>query len=82
MATLTETLKALQEQVTILSRGGSNNSSNTRSNKNNKSYCWTHERTCNPRHVSLNCRNKRDGHKDEAVLSNRMGGSDKYCVDM
>ena len=63
MATLTETLKALQEQVTNLSSGGSNNSTNTRNNKNNKSYCWTHGRTRNPRHVSSNCRNKQDGHK-------------------
>ena len=39
MPTLTETLKALQEQVTNLSHGGSNTSTNTRSNKNNKSYC-------------------------------------------
>ena len=59
MSTLTETLKALQEQVTILSHGESNNSTNTRNNKNNKSYCWTHGRTRNPRHVSLNCRNKK-----------------------
>ena len=54
MATLTETLKALQEQVKILSSGRTNSSTNTRSNKNNKSYCWTHERTRNPRHVSSN----------------------------
>ena len=39
MATLTGTLRILQEQVTNLSRGGSNTSTNTRSNKNNKSYC-------------------------------------------
>ena len=82
MATLTETLKAFQEQVTILSRGGSNNSTNTRSNKNNKSHCWTHGRTRNPRHVGSNYRNKKDKHKDEAALSNRIGGSEKYCADM
>ena len=62
--------------------GGSNNSTNTRSNKNNKSYCWTHWRTRNLRHVSSNYRNKKDEHKDEAALSNRIGGSDKYCADM
>ena len=82
MATLMGTLKALQEQVINLFRGGSNTSTNTRSNKNNKSYCWTRKRTHNPRHVSLNCRNKKNEHKDEAALSNRMGGSNKYCVDM
>ena len=38
MATLMKTPKALQDQVTNLFCGGSNHSTNTRSNKNNKSY--------------------------------------------
>ena len=51
-------------------------------NKNNKSYCWTHGRTRNNGHTSAKCRNKAEGHKDEATLDNRMGGSDRFCEDL
>jgi hypothetical protein len=42
-----------------------------------KSFCWTHGCTSNPEHRSPNCRNKAPGHKDEATITNKMGGSTK-----
>ena len=51
-------------------------------NKNDKSYCWTHGRTCNKLHTNPICRNKADSHQDEATLNNRLGGSDRYCNNM
>ena len=39
-------------------------------------YCHTHGVTTNLSHTSSNCSRKKDGHKDAATLSNRMGGSD------
>eukprot|EP00957_Ditylum_brightwellii_P106109 8094301-Ditylum_brightwellii.AAC.1 len=38
-------------------------------------YCWT----CRVQmyHHGKNCNNKAEGHKDEATIDNRMGGSEK-----
>ena len=41
-------------------------------------YCWTHGRK---RHESKQCKNKKDGHKDNATFSNKMGGSLQYCKE-
>ena len=39
-------------------------------------YCWTHGAG---NHKSGDCRNKKEGHKDNATIDNRMGGSNAYC---
>jgi hypothetical protein len=39
-------------------------------------YCWSHGITANLYHNSTNCRRCKTGHKKEATLNNRMGGSD------
>ena len=39
-------------------------------------YCWTHGAG---NHKSCDCRNKKEGHKDNATFDNRMGGSNAYC---
>jgi hypothetical protein len=39
-------------------------------------YCWTHRHRCSKDHTSATCGNKAAGHKDDATLSNTMGGSD------
>ena len=39
-------------------------------------YCWTHGAG---NHKSCDCRNKREGHKDNATFDNRMNGSNAYC---
>ena len=39
-------------------------------------YCWSHGVTANLYHNSTTCRRCKAGHKKEATLNNRMGGSD------
>jgi hypothetical protein len=39
------------------------------------SYCWSHGTTTNLNHNSQTCNYKKEGHKDEATINNRMGGS-------
>ena len=39
-------------------------------------YCWTHGAG---NHKSSECRNKKEGHKDNATIDNRQGGSNAYC---
>ena len=39
-------------------------------------YCWSHGITANLFHNSMTCRRCKEGHKKEATLNNRMGGSD------
>ena len=41
-----------------------------------KFYCWTHGACA---HKSTDCRNKREGHKDNATFNNKMNGSTKGC---
>ena len=40
-------------------------------------YCWTHGHRVSKDHTSATCGNKAAGHKDDATLSNMMGGSEK-----
>ena len=55
--------------------GGRNQRHNTRArNPNQCKYCWTH-RLCN--HFGQDYRTKADGHQNEAIKENRMGGSVK-----
>jgi hypothetical protein len=37
-------------------------------------YCWSHGVSSNPRHTSATCRSRSTGHKEEATLSDIMGG--------
>ena len=39
-------------------------------------YCWSHGK-CG--HRSDECRAKKPGHKDQATLQNKMGGSQRGC---
>ena len=39
-------------------------------------YCWSHGK-CN--HKSSECKNKKQGHKDDATLKDKKGGSTKNC---
>ena len=43
-----------------------------------KFYCWTHG-GCN--HQSSECRNKKNGHQDNATFRNKKGGSTKGCTN-
>ena len=37
-------------------------------------YCWTHGLGLNPNHTSPTCKNKAEGHKDDATVTNMQGG--------
>jgi hypothetical protein len=39
-------------------------------------YCWTHGHRSSQHHTSATCGHKAEGHKDTAMSSNTMGGSD------
>jgi hypothetical protein len=39
------------------------------------SYCWTHGLNRNPQHTSATCSHPSEGHKTDATLDNRKGGS-------
>jgi len=43
-------------------------------------YCWTHGITTNLRHNSKTCKRRAEGHKAEATLSDKMGGSEATCT--
>ena len=76
VAALSNTIKMLQMQLETMMQ-----SKPPTRNRNNfsTSYCWTHGRTKNKKHTSATCRNRAEGHKEEATLTNKMGGSTKYC---
>jgi hypothetical protein len=38
-------------------------------------YCWSHGLGFNPKHTSCTCEKKKDGHRDDATIKNRKGGS-------
>ena len=40
-------------------------------------YCWTHGHWVSKDHTSATCGNKAEGHKNDATLTNTMGGSEK-----
>lgn len=40
-------------------------------------YCWSHGLSRNPNHTSPQCTRKKQGHKDEATLWNKLGGSQR-----
>jgi hypothetical protein len=48
-------------------------------NRNSEHYCWSHGRTRNPKHTSPTCNHKKEGHKDDATLHDKKGGSEMYC---
>ena len=41
----------------------------------NTSYCWSHGFLKNPKHTSITCKFKKDGHQDAATGTNQLGGA-------
>ena len=90
---ITTTLAALTARLTAIevNNGNGNNNNNggggnnTRRNRGNgggntdESYCHTHGRTRRPDHTSATCQHPREGHQLTATLSDRQGGSNRYC---
>ena len=66
----------MKQMMEMLQATNSNSNSNrsSRRNPNLTKYCWTHG-LCS--HSSNECRTKADGHKNNATLQNRLGGSNK-----
>ena len=50
---------------------------NPRTGQPYKRYCWSHG-CCG--HWGRHCRNKKEGHRDDATFRNRKGGSNKGCL--
>ena len=71
-----EDMKKLLEKMSKLA---TNSEPTPRRNDTNESYCWTHGRTRNDNHTSASCNHKKDGHKDNATLHNKQGGSTRWC---
>ena len=76
---LAEILRRLQ-QLEASNTDSTNNTTTNDTRRNTRTrrftgYCWTHG-ACN--HKSTECRNKSEGHKDEATKDNRMGGSTNF----
>ena len=55
----------------------SQKNSNAPKNPRRKLYCWSHG-ACG--HKSSDCRNKKDGHQDDATFTNKKSGSTKGCT--
>jgi len=59
----------------FLDDGSDNASQGTNTAGKSITYCFTHGITQNLQHNSKTCARKCDGHKDNATLNNKMGGS-------
>ena len=80
-----DAIRILQAQVAALMQTtlpvptAPSNPSRNRKHPFSQAYCWTHGRTYNDLHTSCTCKNRKEGHKEQATLHNRMGGSEKNC---
>ena len=71
-----EILQKIDAKLDNTSKPDPNKKSGKRKRRNLTHYCWTHGAG---NHKSSDCRNKKEGHQDDATLKNRMGGSNFYC---
>ena len=89
VASLQTMLSNLQATLSSM-QANNNNGTNNNNNRNNrpfprdyepnsKHYCWTHGLTRRRGHTSANCRNKDEGHQDDATFRDRKGGSNAFC---
>ena len=76
MLQILERIDRKLDDRTPSSRAPSSAASPKRKRRVMEHYCWTHGAG---NHKSSDCRNKKEGHKDSASFSNRMGGSKSYC---
>ena len=79
IATLTATKKKLADKARSGTAGTPRTPGTPRKvtrNPHHGNYCWTHGHRVSKEHMSATCFNKAAGHKDDATLSNTMGGSE------
>ena len=74
VAPLTATIKKLADKA---KSGTPGMPGKVTKNPHPGNYCWTHGHRVSKDHTSATCGNKAAGHKDDATLSNTMGGSEK-----
>ena len=60
----------------------SRSSSNSRITGGGKHYSWTYSLTRNSNHTSRTCRTPTNGHKNDAMFANRLGGSNLRCSNV
>ena len=82
---LQDQIKLLQGQLAAFMTTTCTPAASTQSSRRSRDttstwYCWTHGRTFSESHTSKTCRNRREGHQENATLHNKMGGSTKNCV--
>ena len=73
-STLRQEIQELRQMVQQLSQ---NVKQPTKKQKKPRQYCWTHGWCA---HNGNQCQAPADGHKAQATLTNKMGGSDKNCL--
>ena len=69
-------LQALKDISNQLKVNNEKQPSRFRANSRRTHYCWSHGKCGHP---SNQCRAKKEGHKDDATMTNKMGGSTKGC---
>ena len=69
---LQQQLMTLQNAASLPYGGGRQTSSRRTTSK----YCWTHGACA---HSSKDCRNRKDGHRDDATFANKLGGCTVFC---
>ena len=67
-----EMMRHMMETMKTMQSNSGNNSKKGKRNPNQSKYCWTHG-MCS--HTGFDCRTPADGHKKEATVENKMGGS-------
>ena len=67
-------IRDLKDIVTKLSKQHSKQQPTQQSRRKPRKYCWTHGWCA---HEGKDCNSKAEGHKDDATLDNKLGGSTK-----
>ena len=69
--------KALKDITNQSNRnGGGGGGGGYRKRRNTSKYCWSHGACA---HSSADCNHKKRGHKNDAIFSNKMSGSTRFC---
>ena len=65
-----------QAHLNARQQGGKGGRKKRKKRLDTSKYCWS----CGAwNHLGINCRFKKDGHKDDATFNNKMNGSTYYC---
>jgi gamma-glutamylcyclotransferase (GGCT)/AIG2-like uncharacterized protein YtfP len=76
---LLETQKRLEKRLDEMEKKENRNNNSNRRGGNRRQptgYCWTHGYVYNEKHNSQTCNRRSEGHKENATIDNKMGGSE------